>query len=127
MRRGWILAIGALGMATLALAAADIPTRYVGAFPPHFPRLNSRFSAFTSVTGVFAGKSLTLKYVAVLRADGKRIPTTANYSCTVVPPNKTSCSGRFKVDGGGMEGPANVDITWKDGMPVGTHFGKRKL
>jgi hypothetical protein len=118
--------IGGILTASIALAAADIPTRYVGAFPAHFPPPSSRFSAFTDITGVFAGKSLVLRYVAVLRKENRRIPTTARYSCTVVPPSKTTCSGRFRVDGGGMEGSADVEISWKDGRPVLTHFGKRK-
>jgi hypothetical protein len=110
-------------VATIALAAADIPTRYVGSFPAFFPTA-SRFSAFTNITGAFAGKSLSLRYVVIRKSDNKSIAVTAKYTCAVVPPNVTSCAGQFQ--GNGMSGPAYIQVTWKEGQPVSTHFGKKK-
>jgi hypothetical protein len=117
MRRGLALTAGGALAATIALAAADIPTRYVGAFP------STQLS--TNITGVFTGNALTLKYT--FKRGLAFIQTTANYSCVVAKPNRTDCKGRFESDDGRYGGRSEVQVTWKAGQPVKLHFGKSKM
>ena len=103
-----------LVVATIALAAADIPVRYSGSFPS--------VGSVTNVRGTFAGQSLVLKYTVVRPT--RAIPTIAKYSCVSTSSNKTRCDGSFKTDDGRFSGPAGVLIAWQSGKPVWTHFDK---
>jgi len=115
MRRTLLLVAGVALFTVVAIAQTHIPTRYAGSFPSA--------GNITSITGVFTGKSLTLKYTAVR---GTRfIPTTANYSCASSAPNKTRCTGQFRTDNGQFAGRAGVLVTWSSGKPVNMHFGKK--
>jgi len=114
MRRAGAVTAGVGLFGAMALAAADIPTRYSGSFPSA--------GRITSITGTFTGRALTLKYTAIR---GTRfIPTTASYACAPAPPNKSKCTGQFKTDDGQFAGRAFVRVTWKGGQPVSMHFGK---
>ena len=113
MRRASALVAGGFLAGTIALAAADIPTRYVGAFPS--------VGITTSITGVFSGNALTLKYVRV--SGTTFFQQTGTYTCTNVPPNKTRCAGLRRTDDGQFGGREKVTITWKAGQPVKLHFG----
>jgi len=115
VRKAVALAAGGTLAVAAAIAAADIPARYVGPFPSTL--------LSTSITGVFAGKTLMLKYT--FRAGLRFIPTTANYTCIVARQNRTDCTGRFETDDGQRAGPSSVQITWKAGQPVKLHFGKK--
>ena len=117
MRRASALVAGGFLAGTIALAAADIPTRYVGAFPST--------QLATNITGVFTGSALTLKYT--FRSGATFIATTANYSCVVARSNRTDCRGRFLTDNGQFGGRSSVQVTWKAGQPVKLHFGKGKM
>ncbi len=117
MRRASGLMAGGFLAATIALAAADIPTRYVGAFPST--------QLATNITGVFTGAALTLKYT--FRRGATFLETTANYSCVVAKPNRTDCTGRFQTDTGQFGGRSSVQVPWKAGQPVKLHFGKGKM
>jgi hypothetical protein len=114
MLRAPALVVGGLLMATIALAAADIPTRYVGAFPS--------VGNITSITGTFTGTALSLSYTVA--RPGGYYPTTANYSCARAAPNKTSCTGQFQASDG-FRGRTSVQITWKSGLPIAMQFGKK--
>jgi hypothetical protein len=115
VRKAVALAAGGTLAVAAAIAAADIPARYVGPFPSTL--------LSTSITGVFTGKTLMLKYT--FRAGLRFIPTTANYTCIDARPNRTDCTGRFETDEGQRAGPSSVQITWKAGQPVKLHFGKK--
>lgn len=115
MRKAVTVAAGVGLFGAIALAAADIPTRYSGSFPSA--------GSITNINGTFTGKSLTLKYTFIR---GTRFtPTTASYSCAPSTPNKSRCAGQFKTDDGQFGGRAFVQITWKGGQPVNMHFGKK--
>jgi hypothetical protein len=114
MRKAVAAAAGIGLFAAIALAAADIPTRYAGSFPSA--------GRITSITGAFTGSALTLKYTAI--RGSRFIPTTASYACAPAVPNKSKCTGRFRTDDGQFAGRAFVRITWKGGQPVNMHFGK---
>ena len=113
MRRTLTLTAGGLVAATIALAAADIPTRYAGAFPSA--------GRTTSITGVFSGNALTLKYVRV--AGTTFLQQTGTYTCTNVLPTKTRCAGSRRTDDGQFGGRETVTIIWKAGQPTKLHFG----
>jgi hypothetical protein len=112
MLRATASAAGGLLVATSALAAADIPTRYSGSFPST--------ALTTNITGTFTGKSLILKYTF------KRKRVTANYSCVQSSQYKTNCTGRARADDGQFSAPSGVEISWLGGRPVWVHFAKRK-
>ena len=112
MLRTITLAVGGLFLAAIAIAAADIPLRYAGMFP--------NAGNTTNISGVFSGTSLTLKYTRVI---GSRFfQQTGNYACTNVPPDLSRCSGRRQTDDGQFGGREKVEITWKAGQPIRTHF-----
>ena len=81
---------GGFLIVAVAIAAADIPTRYAGAFPS-----SGRVS---SITGVFTGATLMLQYTVIRGTTFS--PTTANYRCTPTAPSKTYCRGTFQDDDG---------------------------
>jgi hypothetical protein len=112
VQRAWTSAAVIVLVAAAALAAADIPTRYAGAFPS--------FGANTSVTGTFTGTTLTLKYVHT--AGGRFLPTTARYACSRVSPTETRCAGTYRSDDGQFSGRAVVTVTWSGGQPVAVSY-----
>jgi hypothetical protein len=100
------MAAGVALLAAVALAAADIPTRYVGSFPSTARNVN--------IHGTFTGKTLALQYT--FRKGQELVPVTARYSCFAAPPNKSHCSGTFRTPNG--VGQGEVSITWSNGRPV---------
>jgi hypothetical protein len=98
----------------VALAAADIPTRYSGSFPSVGNAIN--------VSGTFTGNALSLNY-SVKRED-RVLPVVGNYSCRNKSSNATRCDGSWRVVSSGITGPGGVDITWKAGKPAGFHIDK---
>jgi hypothetical protein len=106
MFRATPLVIWGLLIAT-ALAAGDIPTRYSGSFPS--------VGALQSITGVYAGATLSLKATFV---QGTRFTDTAGqFSCARTSDTRTRCGGRF-VDQYGGSRSLTLTITWANGMPV---------
>ncbi len=104
----WVTSIAALS--TVAIAAADIPTRYSGSFPS--------VGNATSITGTFTGKTLALKYTLV-RGNGFS-SVTGNYDCAAKNATTTQCEGRWAVDKTGQTGRGRVFVTWKGGAPIKT-------
>ena len=114
MLRAIASAGGGFLIAAIAIAAADIPARYVGAFP------NS--GRVSSITGVFTGATLALKYTVIRGTTFS--PTTASYRCSRSAPNKTYCRGTFQTDDGRFGGRSDVTVTWSNGLPIKLAFGK---
>jgi hypothetical protein len=106
MRRILMLAMGAAWTA-VALAAADIPTRYSGSFPS--------VGNIQNITGTFAGNRLTLKGTFVRGA--AIVGVTGSFSCTRASSTQTRCPGAFKNDKGGGS-RAVLTVTWSGGRPV---------
>lgn len=97
---------GTLLVAATALAAADIPTRYSGAFPS---TANVR-----SISGTFTGAALRLSGTA-----GKRARAVAGqYTCARLSPTQTRCTGTLKTLDGSFSKDHIVTITWAGGSPV---------
>ena len=105
---------GGFLIAAIAIAAADIPARYAGAFP------NS--GRVSNITGVFTGATLALRYTVIRGTTFS--PTTANYRCSRTAPNKTYCRGTFQTDDGRYGGRSDVTVTWSNGRPIRLAFGK---
>ncbi|MDX2203150.1 MAG: hypothetical protein NW223_10390 [Hyphomicrobiaceae bacterium] len=103
--RAATFAAGALLLITAALAAADIPTRYSGAFP------STR--NISAITGTFTGAALSL------RGTGRRGGTVVGqYSCAKLSATQTRCSGTLKTPDGSYSDKHFVTITWAAGQPV---------
>jgi hypothetical protein len=109
MQRTIASATGAFLIAAMAIAAADIPTRYVGPFPP--------LGRLQNITGVFAGTTLTLKGTFI---NGTRLTSvTGNFTgCARVSPNQTRCRGLFESDDGQLALRKPLLVTWANGVPV---------
>src|SRR5262245_30647322 len=110
MRRSLLLAAGAAVFSAVALAQANIPTRYSGSFPSDGVRRN--------ITGTFTGTRLSLRFV--VQRQGQTIQRTGSYSCTDISATQTRCPGTYQ--GGGDSGQQVVTITWSGGRPVATGF-----
>ena len=108
MLRAMALTAGGLVTVTIAFAAADIPTRYVGAFPS--------FGKLTNITGTFTGSALVLKGTAIVGA--RLVPTTGRHTCTRGSPTQTRCAGTFKSDDGPYTQNLVIVVTWNSGRPV---------
>ena len=109
MLRAAAMGVGGLLVVTMALAAADIPTRYVGPFPP--------LGRLQNLTGVFAGTTLALKGTFI--AGTRFTPVTGNFTgCTPVSPTQTRCRGRFESDDGQVALRTPLLVTWSNGVPV---------
>lgn len=98
--------------AATALAAADIPTKYVGAFPST--------ANIKDISGSYTGTALRLKGTA-----GKRgLAVAGQYSCSTLSAKQTRCAGTLKSLDGSYSSQHTVTITWAGGSPVsmtGTH------
>lgn len=110
LRRTMLLPGLVLG-ATAVIAAADIPTRYSGAFPSDGTR--------SQITGTFANNKLTLSFVVnAKKGDSTR---RGNYTCTSAG-STSNCSGTFRSGDGSYTGSQKVTITWSAGKPVSIGF-----
>jgi hypothetical protein len=109
MRTALTLAVG-VSVATAALAAVDIPTRYSGSFPS--------VGNISNITGAFAGNRLTLKGTFVRGSVIRGVSGT--FACTRASSTQTSCAGSFVNEAGGKGGGERVvlAITWSGGRPV---------
>jgi hypothetical protein len=108
--------VGILLMATAALAAGNVPTRYAGSFPAA--------GLVSNITGTFAGKRLVLHYTFARRSVVTR--TSATYSCSRTSSSETLCTGRWRTDDGIYGGPAEVTVAWSAGQPVALSFADGK-
>jgi hypothetical protein len=102
------LAVGGLLLAAIATAAAHIPARYAGPFPD--------FGRLKSITGVFAGTSLTLK--ATFIAGTRFVPTTGRFACARKSDTQIRCRGKFESDTGQYAKGTTLTVTWANGVPV---------
>lgn len=116
MLRGMALTAGGLLVATVALAAADIPTRYAGSFPS--------VGMVSNITGTFAGNRLVLKYTYSRRS--VVATTSATYRCARTSPTQTLCTGNWRTEDGIYGGRAEVTITWGGGQPAAMAFADGK-
>ena len=116
MRTALIVSAGLAGLSSIALAAADIPTRYSGAFPS--------IGRATNITGTFTGNALALRYT-VVRPEG---PSTyeGQYACRTKSSSASRCDGRWTNVRTGFSGRNGVDIRWKAGKPTYFHIDKPK-
>ena len=114
MQRTIASTTGAFLIAAIAIAAADIPARYVGSFPS--------FARFTNMTGTFTGSKLLLN--GTLIAGTRFTPVTGEFTCTPASPTQTRCPGRFRGEGKGGGAPGVLTVTWKAGVPVEVTFVK---
>jgi len=107
MLRAMALAAGGLLTATIALAAADIPTRYAGSFPS--------VGGFSNVTGTFTGSKLALKGTY----NRGMLFTTASstLACVRATATQTRCAGVFRT-AEGEAGRRVLLVTWSGGRPV---------
>jgi hypothetical protein len=96
---------GALLAITAAIAAADIPTRYSGAFP------STR--NVSAISGTFTGAALSLRGTG--RNGGAVV---GQYSCKNLSATQTRCSGTLKAVAGSYQDKHFVTITWAAGQPV---------
>jgi hypothetical protein len=113
MRRTIAGTAGTVLIAAIAIAAGEVPARYVGPFPS--------FGQFTSVTATFTGSRLILN--ATFVAGGRFLPRTGQFTCNQTSPAETRCLGQFV--GGKTTGDAGVlTVTWKGGVPVAATFVK---
>jgi hypothetical protein len=104
---------GVVLAAAVAIAAGEVPARYVGPFPS--------FGQFTNVTATFTASRLLLN--ATFVAGTRFLPRTGEFTCTQTSPTETRCLGRFR--GGTTLGDAGVlTVTWKAGIPVAATFVK---
>ena len=108
--------VGGLLVATVAFAAADIPTRYAGSFPSS--------GMVSNITGTFAGNRLVLKYTYSRRS--VVATTSAAYRCARTSPTHTLCTGLWRTEDGIYGGRAEVTITWGGGQPVAMAFADGK-
>ncbi len=108
MRRVVALVAGGLPAVAIAVAAADIPARYVGPFPP--------LGRATNLTGTFSGSTLVLTGTLIM---GTRFATgTGRFRCARISSNQTRCRGRVVTDDGQLALQRNIVITWANGVPV---------
>ncbi len=104
---------GAVLIAAIAIAAGEVPARYVGPFPS--------FGQFTSVTATFTGSQLILN--ASFVAGSRFLPRTGEFTCNQTSPTETRCLGRFR-GGTTLGDPGVLTVTWKAGIPVAATFVK---
>jgi len=107
MRKALALATG-VSFAAVAFAAADIPTRYAGSFPS--------VGFVSSITGTFAGNTLSLKGTRIRGANIASVSGT--FSCTRASSTQTRCAGAFKTADGASGGRDVLTVTWSGGRPV---------
>jgi hypothetical protein len=109
------LAVGGLLIATFALAQGHIPTRYAGSFPSDGIR--------TNITGTYTGKTLSLRFTALLRKGPLRRTFTGG--CAATSANQTSCTGRIRGSGSDdINAPAVAVVTWSGGRPTALSISK---
>ena len=102
------LVAGGLPVVAIAIAAADIPARYVGPFPP--------LGRATNLTGTFSGSTLVLTGTLIM---GTRFAAgTGRFRCARIASNQTRCRGRIDSDDGQFALHRNIVITWANGIPV---------
>lgn len=95
-----------LAAATVAIAAADIPTRYSGAFP------STR--NFRNVSGTFTGAALRLRG----KVRNGTVAVAGQYACSKLSSTQTRCAGSLRSDDGVYNKPHTVTITWATGTPI---------
>lgn len=105
MHKALIVMSGVVLCAAAALAAADIPTRYSGAFPST--------ANIGNITGTFTGAALRLRGTA-----RRGLAVAGQYSCSNLSPKQTRCTGTLKSLDGSYSDRHIVTITWGGGQPV---------
>jgi hypothetical protein len=114
MRKAAAVVAGIGLFAAIALAAADIPTRYSGSFPS--------IGRLSNVTGTFSGNALVLKATIVRR--GRFIPASGRSTCTRVSSTQTRCVGTYRADDGEFDNRRmRFVVTWSGGRPVAISHG----
>lgn len=117
MQKAFILTTGMVLCAAVAIAAADIPTRYSGSFPS----INMAKYSITNIVGTYTGKRFVFN--GRVNAGGKSLPASASYSCSQASSTETRCVGTFQAEGKQRKS-SEVAIGWKAGRPISMSFSK---